>query len=132
VSRRAADMGSEPLTWWRIEVGLDTPAESGENVIRLWINLPASVDPATSAALYREGMFQRLEAMLHSEIKSLGHPRDALLEFTIAMLAHNVLSLLLRVIDSPPCEQAYSLRFSGSRDRCRYVQARLGSQAPPS
>lgn len=44
-------------------------------------------------------MFQRLESVLHSEIKSLGHPRAALLGFAAAVLAYNVLALLKRVIE---------------------------------
>jgi IS4 transposase len=90
--------------WRRIEIELATPTEAGETVIRLWTNLPATVDAATIAALYRkrwriEGMFQRLESVLHSEIKSLGHPRAALLGFTVAVLAYNVLSLLQRAVE---------------------------------
>ena len=90
--------------WRRIEIALDTPTEAGETVIGLWSNLPASVDAATIAALYRkrwriESMFQRLESVLHSEIKSLGHPRAALLGFTVAVLAYNVLSLLQRAVE---------------------------------
>ncbi len=77
--------------------------EPSESVIQWWTNLPASVDAATLAALYRkrgciESRFQHLEAVLHSEIKNLGHPRAALLRFTVAVLAYSVLSLLLRVI----------------------------------
>jgi hypothetical protein len=44
-------------------------------------------------------MFQRLEAALHSEIRSLGHPRAALLGFAVAVLAYNVLALLQRCIE---------------------------------
>lgn len=43
-------------------------------------------------------MFRRLESVLHSEIKSLGHPRAALLGFAAGVLAYNVLALLKRVI----------------------------------
>lgn len=98
------DAQAAPPAWRRIEIELDTPTEAGETVIRLWSNLPATVDAATIAALYRkrwriEGMFQRLESVLHSEIKSLGHPRAALLGFTVAVLAYNVLSLLQRAVE---------------------------------
>ena len=70
--------------WRRIQITLDSPTEAGEHTIGLWTNLPMTVDAATLAQLYRtrwriEGMFQRLESVLHSEIKSLGHPRAALL-----------------------------------------------------
>ena len=46
-----------------------------------------------------EGMFQRLEAALQSEIRSLGHPRAALLGFAVAVLAYNVLAVLQRCIE---------------------------------
>lgn len=95
------DKGS---TWRRIEVALDQPTESGDTHIRLWSSLPATVDAATIAQLYRkrwriEGMFQRLESVLHSEISSLGHPKAALLGFAVAVLAYNILSLLQRAIE---------------------------------
>jgi IS4 transposase len=95
----------EPGTPWRcIEIELDTPTASGCTSLRLWSNLPASVDAPTIAALYRqrwriEGLFGRLESVLHSEIKSLGHPRAALLGFTVAVLAYNVLALLQRAVE---------------------------------
>ena len=94
-----------PTPAWRcIEIELDTTTEAGDTTIRLWTNLPSMIDAATIAALYRkrwriEGMFQRLESVLHSEIKSLGHPRAALLGFTVAVLAYNVLSLLQRAVE---------------------------------
>lgn len=105
------------LTWRRIEIALDTPTEAGETVIRLWANLPASVDALTVAALYRrrwriEGMFQRLESVLHSEIKSLGHPRAALLGFTVAVLAYNVVALLQRAVEQAHREAQPTLEVS--------------------
>lgn len=99
-----AQAGQGGTSWRRIEIELDEPTESGERFIGLWSNLPASIDAATIARLYRkrwriEGMFQRLESVLHSEIKSLGHPRAALLGFAVAVLAYNVLALLQRVVE---------------------------------
>lgn len=90
--------------WRRIEIELSSPTESGDTHIALWSNLPSDIEAATIARLYRkrwriEGMFQRLESVLHSEIKSLGHPRAALLGFAAALLAYNVLALLKRVIE---------------------------------
>jgi IS4 transposase len=99
-----AQTGPGSTSWRRIEIELDEPTESGDRTIGLWTNLPASIDAATIARLYRkrwriEGMFQRLESVLHSEIKSLGHPRAALLGFAVAVLAYNVLALLQRVVE---------------------------------
>ena len=50
-------------------------------------------------------MFQRLESVLHSEIRSLGHPRAALLGFAMAVLAHNILALLQRCVEQAHQDQ---------------------------
>lgn len=42
---------------------------------------------------------QRLEAILESEIETLGSPKAALLEFTTAVLAYNVLVVLKRSVE---------------------------------
>ena len=90
--------------WRRIEIALHAPTESGDEAIVLWSNLPPEIDATTIAGLYRkrwriEGMFGRLESVLHSEIKTLGHPRAALLGFAVAVLAYNVLALLKQLIE---------------------------------
>jgi len=90
--------------WRRIELALDRPTESGDTAIRLWSNLPAEIGAGQIAELYRmrwriEGMFGRLESVLHSEVGSLGHPRAALLGFAAAVLAYNVLALLQRCVE---------------------------------
>lgn len=84
----------------RIELRLNEPTEDGEGVIRWLSNVPASALTAQKLAqLYRsrwriENLFQRLESVLHSEVRTLGHPRAALLVFGVALLAYNVLALL--------------------------------------
>jgi IS4 transposase len=83
----------------------------------LWSNLPASINAATIARLYRkrwriEGKFQRLESVLHSEINGLGHPRAALLGFAIAVLAYNFLTLLQRVVEQAHRVQHPNLEVS--------------------
>lgn len=88
----------------RVEIHLDTPTEDGETVIRILTNVPASrLATRQVARLYRrrwqiESLFQRLESVLHSEVKPLGHPRAALLAFGVAVLAYNVLSVLQSAI----------------------------------
>ena len=82
----AARAGAACTAWRCIEIELDEPTESGSKALRLWSNPSATVEAPTIAALYRkrwriEGMFGRLESVLHSEIKTLGHPRAALLGF---------------------------------------------------
>jgi IS4 transposase len=83
----------------RIEVVLDTPTTDGETVIRLLTTLPAAVRARAVARLYRkrwtiEGLFGRLEAALHSEVRTLGYPRAALLAFGLAVIAFNVLTVI--------------------------------------
>lgn len=90
--------------WRRIEIALRAPTASGDQCIVLWSNLPSDIDAATIAQLYRkrwriEGMFGRLESVLNSEIKTLGHPRAALLCFAVSVLAYNVLALLKQFIE---------------------------------
>ena len=97
-----ADDGPIPLR--RIEVRLDKPTEDGDTVIRILTNLPAAIDAKRVASLYRqrwtiESMFQWLEAVLHSEIRTLGYPRAALLGFAVAILAFNVLSVIRGAIE---------------------------------
>jgi IS4 transposase len=105
VREQRIDLKSGLQGWRRIELQLDQPTEAGDTVIRLWSNLPAAVGAHEIARLYRkrwriEGMFQRLESVMHSEIRTLGHPRAALLGFTVAVLAYNVLAMLKRSVET--------------------------------
>jgi hypothetical protein len=90
--------------WRRVELNLQTATESGDSVMWFWSNLPDTISAEQIADLYRrrwsiEGMFQRLESVLDSEIESLGSPRAALLGFASAVLAYNVLAVLKRSVE---------------------------------
>lgn len=106
---RIEDEAGRRLELRRIELHLDEPTEDGETIIRLLTNVPAERMSAQQVAeLYRrrwtiEGMFGELEAVLQSEVKSLGHPRAALLAFGVAVMAYNVLSVLQTAIET--CHQ---------------------------
>lgn len=96
----ALDDNGQQVRLRRVEIRLDAPTEDGDTLIRLLTNVPASrLNTRQVARLYRrrwqiESLFQRLESVLHSEVKPLGHPRAALLAFGVAVLAYNVLSVL--------------------------------------
>jgi IS4 transposase len=104
VREQVIEVKDQPAPWRRIELALDAPTEAGETTIRLWSNLPGEIGAGRIAELYRtrwriEGLFGRLESVLNSEMAGLGHPRAALLGFTVAVLAYNVLALLQRCVE---------------------------------
>jgi IS4 transposase len=90
----------------RIELHLHKKTEDGDKIIRLLTNVPASkINAKKLADLYRrrwkiEAMFQRLEDVLESEIKTLGQPRAALFAFGVAALSYNVLAILMAAVRS--------------------------------
>ncbi len=90
--------------WRRVELSLQKPTDSGDTTLLFWSNLPDTVSAEQIADLYRrrwsiEGMFQRLESVLESEIETLGNPKAALLGFASAVLAYNVLAVLKRSVE---------------------------------
>jgi IS4 transposase len=97
--------GGRRLPLRRIELHLDEPTEDGDTRLRLLTNVPAERMGAQQVAeLYRrrwsiEGMFGRLESVLHSEVSSLSHPRAGLLAFGVAVMAYNVLEVLLAAVE---------------------------------
>ena len=89
----------------RIELHLNKPTEDGETVVALLTNLPEEVTAVQIANLYRrrwtiETMFQKVESVLASEIKTLGYPRAALFSFCVALMGFNVLSMLQAAVES--------------------------------
>lgn len=119
VREQAIELDEGQAPWRRIELQLAQPTESDESVLWLWSNLPGSISAGQIAALYRrrwsiEGMFGRLESVLHSELTTLGHPRAALLGFTVAVLAYNLLLLLKRCVEHAHRQEARQL------DVCTY------------
>lgn len=103
----------------RIVLQLDQPTEDGETTIRILTNTSTRQLSACNAArMYRqrwriEGMFQRLEAALQSELRSLGTPRAALLAFAVSVAAYNVLALVQRAVAvaHPPGKTGFELSF---------------------
>lgn len=109
------------LVMRRIEIVLDTPTRDGDTVIRLLTTLPKKVKATVVAQLYRkrwsiEGLFGRLEAALKSEVRTLGHPRAALLAFGTAVVAYNVLAVIQSAIAA-----AHDLEAAGIEVSTFYV-----------
>ena len=88
----------------RLRVQLDEPTRDGDRVLYLLTNLPRyKASSKRVARLYRkrwtlETAFQRLEAYFHSEINTLGYPKAALFGFCLALVAYNMLAVVLAAL----------------------------------
>ncbi len=84
----------------RVLLRLDQPTSDGETQIAVLTNLPQTTATGVRVAqLYRERwtverLFQVITQTLDCEIKSLGYPKAALLSFSMALVAYNILSVV--------------------------------------
>ena len=105
--------------WRRVRVRLLKPTRNGDDYLSIFTNLPPSVADATLVAtLYRkrwtiETAFQHIEKNLNSEINTLGYPRAALFGFCTALVAHNVMAVVLAALRCQHGEEIIDERFSG-------------------
>jgi hypothetical protein len=90
----------------RIRVTLDQATRDGDHVLYILTNLPLYKASAKRVArLYRkrwtlETAFQHLEAYFHSEINTLGYPKAALFGFCLALVAYNMLAVVMAALRS--------------------------------
>jgi IS4 transposase len=90
----------------RIQVKLEQATRDGDWVLYILTNLPLRQASAKRAArLYRkrwtlETAFQHLEAYFHSEINTLGYPKAALFGFCLALVAYNLLAVVMAALRS--------------------------------
>jgi IS4 transposase len=116
---RATGDAGEVLFLRRITVLLDRPTRDGDTELHLLTNVPAKDARAKVIAdLYRrrwtiETAFQELEAVLHSEINTLGYPKAALFAFCVALVAYDVLSTLKAALRSVHGEERVAEEVSG-------------------
>ena len=88
----------------RIRVKLDQATRDGDRVLYSLTNLPLRKASAKRVArLYRkrwtlETAFQHLEAYFHSAINPLGYPKSALFGFRLALVAYNMLAVVLAAL----------------------------------
>lgn len=121
VYEQAVQLSDESGAAWpvrRIELRLKKPTEKGEKIIRLLSNVPAErLSAEQIAQTYRqrwriENMFQRLESVVASEVRSLGTPRAALLAFGVAVLAYNVLLVLQSAVRAQHARKMAQIELS--------------------
>jgi IS4 transposase len=88
----------------RLRLKLDHATRDGATLLYLVTNVPArKVSAKRVARLYRkrwtlETAFQHLEAYFHSEINPLGYPKAALFGFCLALVAYNLLAVVLAAL----------------------------------
>jgi hypothetical protein len=89
-----------------VYVKLDQATRDGDRVLYMLTNLPLRTASAKRVArLYckrwtLETAFQHLEAYFHSEINTLGYPKAALFGFCLALVAYNMLAVVLAALRS--------------------------------
>ena len=84
----------------RVRIKLHEATRDGATIVHILTNLPCRVSGQRVAELYRqrwtlETAFQHLEAYFHSEINTLGYPKAALFGFCLALVAYNLLAVVL-------------------------------------
>jgi IS4 transposase len=90
----------------RIQVKLDQATRDGDRVLYILTNIPLRKASAKRIArLYRkrwtlETAFQHLEAYFHSEINTLAYPKAALFGFCLALVAYNMVAVVLAALRS--------------------------------
>ena len=97
------DAQGEKHVFRRLRIKLDKATRDGATVLYILTNLPPQVSAKQVAQLYRkrwtlETAFQHLEAYFHSEINTLGYPKAALFGFCLALVAYNVLAMVLAAL----------------------------------
>lgn len=87
----------------RLRIKLKEATRDGATIIHILTNVPRQISAKRVAALYRkrwtlETAFQHLEAYFHSEINTLGYPKAALFGFCLALVAYNLLAVVLAAL----------------------------------
>jgi IS4 transposase len=88
----------------RLRIKLDEATRDGDKLLYILTNVPRQkASTKRVARLYRkrwtlETAFQHLEAYFHSEINTLGYPKAALFGFCLALVAYNVVAVVLAAL----------------------------------
>ncbi len=101
----------------RLRIKLNEATRDGATILHILTNLPRQVSAKRVAELYRkrwtlETAFKHLEAYFHSEINTLGYPKAALFGFCLALVAYNVLAVVLAALRSVHGEETVDQEVS--------------------
>src|SRR5215813_11351219 len=87
----------------RLRLKLNEATRDGATISHILTNVPRQVSAQQVADLYRKRWtlataFKHLAAYFHSEINTLGYPKAALFGFCLALVAYNVLAVVLAAL----------------------------------
>jgi IS4 transposase len=88
----------------RLRLKLNEATRDGETLLYILTNVPRqTASTACVSELYRkrwslETAFKHIEAYFHSEINTLGYPKAALFGFCLALVAYNVLAVVMAAL----------------------------------
>jgi hypothetical protein len=87
----------------RVRITLNQATRDGATIVHILTNVPRQISGKRVADLYLkrwtlETAFQHLEAYFHSEINTLGYPKAALFGFCLALVAYNLLAVVLAAL----------------------------------
>src|SRR5437764_10918287 len=123
----------------RLRIKLNEATRDGATIIHILTNVPRQVSAQQVADLYRkrwtlETAFKHLEAYFHSEINTLGYPKAALFGFCLALVAYNllavVLAALLRVHGVETVDEEVSLYYVANEMATTYHGLMIAIPAP--
>lgn len=105
------DAAGNTRVYRRITVALYEPTRDGDAEIHLVTNLPKRISAIRIANLYRdrwkiETAFQEVAENLAGEIETLGYPKAALFSFCMALVTHNLFSVVRAAVHSVHGEEA--------------------------
>lgn len=100
---RVVDGQGQGHVFRRVRIKLKEATRDGATILHILTNLPRQISAKQVAELYRrrwtlETAFQHLEAYFHSEINTLAYPKAALFGFCLALVAYNVLAVVLAAL----------------------------------
>jgi hypothetical protein len=101
----------------RLRIKLDKATRDGSKLLYILTNLPPQTTAKRVSQLYRkrwklETAFQHLEAYFNSEINTLGYPNAALFGFCLALVAYNLLAVVLAALRSVHGEETVDREVS--------------------
>lgn len=96
---RIFDSEDRMLEIRRVSIRLDQKTRNDDEEIHILTNLPDEIPPQVVTDLYRnrwkiETAFAEVAKNLDGEIRTLGYPKAALFAFAMALVVHNLLSVI--------------------------------------